>query len=429
MSFVSKEKIAPATWKVSASIAAEDFCKQLDATFKTELQKITLPGFRKGKAPRSMVEKRFGENVFFEEALDALLPAAVADAIKGAELEPQFRPEDLDVQEINKEDGAQFTFVVICKPDVSIEGYKGIEAAVPSDEVTDADIDSRIEQLQKRNARQVEVEARPAQNGDIAVIDFRGLLDGVAFQGGTAENHELALGSGQFIPGFEEQIIGRTPGESFDVNVSFPEEYHAEELAGKPVVFEVTLHELKAEELPAVDDEFAQEVGEDYNTVEELRAGISAELAESKKKTAAEAFDNAVAVKLAELLEGEIPESMFERRTQQNIEHFLERFNIPLEQYLQITGEDEAGFTARIKEQSTSQVRTELALEKVAVLEGFSPTAEEIEAEQQRLADQYDVPLQRVKFAVPEEEIVKDLNRARALEFVKESAVKVAAAE
>ena len=425
MSFVSKEKTASATFQVSAAIGAEDFCKQLDITFEKELKNITMPGFRKGKAPRSMVEKRYGDEIFFEQALDALLPAAVAKAIEEAELEPQFRPENLEVQEINKENGAQFTFTVIVKPEMTIEGYEGIEAEVPGTEVEDVDIDARIEELQKRNARQVEVASRPAKDGDIAVIDFKGMLDGVAFAGGTAENHELLLGSGQFIPGFEEQIVGRTPGEeSFDVNVTFPEEYHAEELAGKAVMFECMLHELKAEELPPVDDDFAQEVGEDYNTVADLRAGLAKELAETKQKEADDAFEKAIQNALIEKLEGEIPEAMFERRTQQNIEMFLERFQIPLEQYLQIFGETEEQFTARIGEQSIAQVKLELALEAIAAAQNFEPTAEEIEAEQQKLAEQYDVTIERVKFAVPEDDIKKEINRGKAMEFVKKSAVK-----
>jgi len=419
MYFVAKEKTAPATWSVSAAISAEDFSRQLDETFKKELPKLTLPGFRKGKAPRSMVEKRYGANLFFDEALEALLPAAVTETLEEAGLELLFRPEDLDVQEIGKETGVQFTFTAICKPEVSIEGYKGIEAAVPGEEVTEADIEARIDELRQRNARQVEVTARPAQNGDIAVIDFVGLLDGEAFDGGTAENHELTLGSGQFIPGFEEQIIGRSPGEEcFDVHVTFPGDYHAEELAGKPVVFEVTLHELKAEELPELDDDFAQEVGEDYNTVEDLRAGITDELVESKKQAAEEGFDHAVQDKLAELLDGEIPPAMVERRAEQNIEQNCGRFRIAREQYLEIVGED------NIRTQSEAQIRRELALEAVAEQEGFTPTSDEIEAEQQRLAEQYDVTIAQVKYSMPEEEIVKILNREKALEFVKAEAIK-----
>ena len=426
MSFVSKEKTAAATWKVSAHIEAGDFCKQLDATFAKELGKVTLPGFRPGKAPRALVEKRLGGTAFFEEALDALLPAEIAKVMEEAELTPLYRPEDYDFSETDgwKEQGVDFTFTVVAQPEVTIENYKGIEVEVPSAEVTGTDIDARIHELQHRNARQVEVEGRPAQMGDAALIDFLGKLDGEPFEGGAAEGYELTLGSGQFIPGFEEQVVGHNPGESFDVNVTFPEEYQAEHLAGKPVVFEVTLHELKAEELPEVDDDFAQEVGEDYNTVEDLKAGIAKELAESKAKEAEEGFNHAVQDKLAGMLEGEIPEAMFEHRTQQNIEMFLERIQMPLERYLEIIGEDPAAFETRMREQSAAQVRIELALQKVAELEGFEPSDEEIEAEYARLAEQYKVPLARVKYAVPQEDIVNDLNRSKALEFVKAEAVK-----
>ena len=426
MSFVSKEKTAPATWKVAAHIDAEDFCRQLDETFAKELKKVTLPGFRPGKAPRSLVEKRLGGKVFFDEALDALLPGAVSKALEEAGLEPQFRPEDLDVPEAEgwKDNGIDFTFTVAAKPEVTLEGYRGLEVEAPSAAVTGADIDARVHELQHRNARQVGVESRPAQDGDIALIDFLGKLDGEPFDGGAGQNYELTLGSGQFIPGFEEQVVGRAPGESFEVNVTFPEEYQAENLAGKPVVFEVTLHELKAEELPEVDDDFAQEVGEDYNTVEDLKAGIAKELAESKAKEAGEGFDRAVQDKLAGMLEGEIPEAMFQRRTQQNIEMFLERIQMPLERYLEIIGEDPDAFEARMREQSTAQVRIELALQKVAALEGFEPDEDEIEAEYARLAAQYKVPLARVKYAVPREDIEGDLNRGKALEFVKAEAVK-----
>ena len=431
MSFVSKEKTADATWKVSARIEAEDFCAQLDATFKKELQNITLPGFRRGKAPRAMVERRLGAGAFFEEALDALLPGEIAKVMEEAEIKPLYRPEDYDFSESDgwKEQGIDFSFTVAAQPEVTIENYMGLEVEVPSAEVTQADIDARIHELRHRNARQVEVEGRPAQSGDGALIDFLGKLDGEPFEGGAAEGYELHLGSGQFIPGFEEQIVGHSPGESFEVNVTFPEEYHAENLAGKPVVFEVTLQELKTEELPEVDDDFAQEVGEDYDTVEDLRLGLAAEEADGKAKAAAEALERGVHTKLAELLEGEIPGEMFERRTQRNVELFPERIGIPLERYLEIIQEDEESFMARMREQSAAQVKMELALEKVAELEGVEISAEEIDAEYQRVAEEYKVPLAKAKYGIPEEEIVKDLKRAKALELVKEAAVQVEAAE
>jgi len=427
MSFVSKEKTAPATWKVTAQVSAEDFCTELEKIFVKELPNITLPGFRKGKAPRSMIIKRFGDNLFFEDALEAALPKAIEAALKGAELEPMFRPENLEVQEITKEAGAEFSFSVAVAPEVTIKDYKGIEVEVPSEKVAKKEVDARIDELRSRNAREVEVEGRAAQDGDVAVIDFKGLLDGVAFAGGTAENHELKLGSGQFIPGFEAQVIGHNPGEEFNVEVSFPEEYHAEELAGKPVVFEVKLHELKAEELPVLDDDFAQEVGEDYNTVADLRKGIKNELTESRGAEIEKALREGVQDKLAELVEGEIPEAMFAERTQRNAEMFAERIQIPIEQYCQIMGQDMDSFLASIAGQSQAQIKSELALQAVAAAEGIDPTEEEIEAEYQRLADEYNVELARVKFSVPAEEIKKDVQREKALELVIAAAVKTAA--
>ena len=424
MSLVSKEKTAAATWKVEALVSGEDFCAELEKVFEKELPRMTLPGFRKGKAPRAMVVKRFGENLFFEEALEAALPAAIEAALKEAELEPLYRPENLEAQEISREAGAAFSFTITVKPEVTIEGYKGLEVAVPGEEVTDKDIGARIDELRGRNARQVEAEGRAAQDGDIAVIDFKGLLDGEAFPGGTAENHELKLGSGQFIPGFEEQVVGHNPGEEFEVNVTFPKEYQAEDLAGKPVVFEVKLHELKTEELPVLDDDFAQEVGEDYETVEDLKNGIQKELAESKQSAAKRALEDGVQDQLAALLEGEIPQAMFDRRTQRNLELFAERIQIPIERYCEIMGEDMEHFTARIAGQSEAQVKTELALEAVAEAEGIEVSEDEIEAEYQRLADEYKVDLARAKFGVPEEEIVKDIKREKAMALVREAAVK-----
>jgi len=429
MSLVSKEKIAPATWKVTAHVGAEEFCAELEKVFARELPKITLPGFRKGKAPRSMVVRRYGENLFFEDALEAALPAAIDAALKEAELDPLYRAENLEAQEITRESGAEFNFTIAVKPEITIGAYKGLEIAVPSEDVAEEDINARIDELRGRNARQVEVEGRAAQNGDIAVIDFKGLLDGVAFPGGTAENHELKLGSGQFIPGFEEQVVGHNPGDAFEVNVTFPEEYQAEELAGQPVVFEVKLHELKAEELPALDDDFAQEVGEDYNTVEDLKQGIADELAENKRSAATKALEQGTQEQLAALAEGEIPQAMLDRRTQRNIEIFAERIQIPVERYCELMGEDMESFTARIAAQSEAQIKTELALEAIAKNEEIEASEEEIEAEYQRLADEYKVALTRVKFSVPAEEITKDVQREKAMNLVLEAAVKTNIAE
>ena len=424
MSLVSKEKLADATWKVEACVSAEDFCAALEKVFAKELPRMTLPGFRKGKAPRAMVLRRYGEKLFFDDALEAALPAAIEAALQEAELTPLYRPENLEAQEISRETGAVFSFTITVKPEVTIEGYLALEVAVPSEDVSEEDVRARIDELRGRNARQVEAQGRPARDGDIAVIDFKGLLEGEPFAGGTAENQELVLGSGQFIPGFEEQIIGRSPGEEFEVHVTFPEEYHAEDLAGKAVVFEVVLHELKTEELPALDDDFAQEVGEDYETVEDLQKGIAAELAENRREAAKKALEDGVRDQLAARLEGEIPQAMFDRRTQRNLEIFTDRIRVPMERYCELMGEDMEHLTARIAEQSRAQVKTELALEAIAALEGIEAGQEEIEAEYQRLADEYEVNLARAKFSVPAEEITKDVQREKAMALVLEAAVK-----
>ncbi len=426
MSFVSKEKIRPGAWEITADVDAAAFNAKVDEIFAKEMPNLSIPGFRKGKVPRAMLEKRYGANLFFEDALDALLPAAVDEAIKAAELEPALRPQDLDVKEMGKENGAQFSFVVIVRPEVTAQGWKGLEVPFAEPVVAEADIDERIHQLQHRNARTVEVEGRPAQDGDIAQIDYEGFADGVPFEGGAAENFDLTLGSGSFIPGFEEKVIGHAPGEEFDIDVTFPEEYHSEELAGKPVVFKIKLHSLKAEELPEVDDDFAQEVGEDYSNVADLRTGILAELTESRAKESEEAFASALQDQLAALAEGEIAEEIYEQRAQRNIEMFADRIGIPVERYLEYVSLDRESFDADMRKRAEEQIKLELALEDIAKQEGMEASGEEIEAEYEKLAAEYNVEVARAKYAVPEAEIAAGILRERAMELAKAEAVKVA---
>ncbi|MDR3314293.1 MAG: trigger factor [Oscillospiraceae bacterium] len=425
MSFVSKEKIRPATWEVTAAIDAETFTAKVDEIFTKQMPNLSIPGFRKGKVPRTMLEKRYGENLFFEDALDALLPATIDGAVKEAELELALRPQDLDVKEIGKENGVTLTFVAIVKPEVTVQGWKGVEVPFTSPDVADEDVEEHIHQLQHRNARTVEVEDRPAQEGDVAQIDYEGFADGVPFPGGRAENFDLTLGSGSFIPGFEEQVVGHTPGDAFDIEVTFPAEYHSEDLAGKAVVFRIKLHSLKKEELPPVDDDFAQEVGEDYNTVEDLRTGVKAELTASREKESGDGFTVALQGKLAALAEGEIAEELVAKRTERNIELFAERIRIPVEQYLQYVGLDNETFQADMHARAEEQIKVELALEDIAKQEGLEATAEEIEAEYVRIAEEYNVELARAKFGVPEEEITAGIVREKALELAKAAAVKI----
>ena len=425
MSFVSKEKIRPGAWQVTAKIEAEAFTAKVDEIFAEEMPKLVIPGFRKGKAPRAMLERRYGANLFFEDALDALLPDAVEEAVKAAELELALRAQDLDVKEIGKENGVTLLFTAIVKGEASIEGWKGLEVPCAEPVVTEEDVDGRIEQLRRRNARIEEVEGRPARLGDIAQIDYLGLLDDEPFEGGSAENHDLELGSGSFIPGFEELIVGHSPGEEFDIDLTFPEQYHSEALAGKAVVFKITLHALKCEELPEVDDDFAQEVGESYDNVEDMRAGIRAELLEARVKELDETYTRTLQDKLAAMAVGEVADELFARRSERNIEAFAERIGVSVEQYLQYVGLDQATFEADMLERAKEQLLLELALEDIARQEGLEASAEEIDAECERLAAEYDVEVARVKFAVPESEIVAGLLREKALEIAKEAAVKV----
>ncbi|MDR2525794.1 MAG: trigger factor [Oscillospiraceae bacterium] len=425
MGFVAKEKIRAGAWKITAEIDADTFGQKVEEIFAEQLPKLSIPGFRKGKVPRAMLEKRYGEKLFFEDALDALLPGEVNAAVSASELVLALRPQDLNVESMERETGVKYDFTAIVKPELTVAGWRGLEAPYAPQTVTEADVDARVEELRDRNARMVEVEGRAAQTGDSAEIDYEGFADGVPFEGGKAENYELQLGSGSFIPGFEEQVVGHLPGEEFDINITFPEQYHSEELAGKQVVFKIKLHAIKAKELPELDDDFAQEVGENYETVADLRSGIEAELLESRRRSSEDGFTAAVQQKLAALAEGEIADEVFAQRAERNKELFADRIGVPVERYLEYTGLDREKFDADMRERAEEQLKLELALEDIARQEALEAAPEEIEAEQERMAAEYNVDIARVKFAVPEEDIRAGLLREKALGLAKEAAVKV----
>ncbi len=312
MSLKSQNKIDTNRVELEVVVDAETFEKGLAAAFKKQSKKISIPGFRKGKAPRAFVEKYFGKEVFYEDAVNALYPDALDEAVKEAGLEVIQDKIDFHVKEVGPQ-GFTFTAALTTKPEVTIENYKGIEAVKKSAEVTDEDIDAEIKKVQERNSRMVTVEDRAAQNDDIAVIDFEGFLDGEPFEGGKGENYSLTLGSGQFIPGFEEQIVGHNTGDEFEVNVTFPEDYQAEELKGKATTFKCKLHEIKMKELPEVDDEFVKDVSE-FDTLADYKEDLKKKLAESKEKEAADDLENQLIDKLVELVQGEIPEAMYENK-------------------------------------------------------------------------------------------------------------------
>ncbi len=411
------------TCVLEIAVPAEQFKAAVDKAYKKNAPKITVPGFRKGKAPRAMIEKMYGEGMFYEDAINEIYPEAYSAAVDEAGIEPVDRA-DIEVLEIGK-DGFTFKATVTVKPEVSISDYKGVAAEKVVSAATDEEVAAELGRLQERNGRIVDVEGRPAQQGDNAIIDFEGFLDGEAFEGGKGEKHSLTLGSGQFIPGFEEQVMGKNIGDSFDVNVTFPEEYHAAELAGKPVVFKVTLHELKTRELPELDDEFAKDVSE-FDTLDEFKADMKAKLQERHDQQAADMLENSLMDAIITKLEANIPQVMIENRIDDMVRDFeyrLQSQGLNLQTYLQYTGMELESFRKTFAEQGERQVKVRLALEKIAELEALAVTDEELEAEYTRLAGVYNIEADKVKGFLPASELSKDLLSNKAIDLVRDSAV------
>lgn len=419
----SAEKTGTNEFTLALSISAEDFEKALNKAYNKEKGNIAIPGFRKGKAPRAIIEKRYGEGVFYDDALDIAFPAAYESAIEEAGIEPVDSPFDFDIKEIGK-NGVELICKVTVKPEVKIENYKGLSAVKAPTEVTDEEVDAELQKKIEQNARIIPVEGRAVENGDIAVIDFEGFVDGEAFDGGKAEEYELEIGSGSFIPGFEEQIIGHSADEEFDVNVNFPEDY-AETLAGKAATFKIKLHAIKAKELPVADDEFVKDISE-FDTLDELKADIRKTLEEQKKTASDRNFENEIFDKLANILEAEIPEAMVNRTVDNMVNEFrynVESQGIPFEQYLGYLGMSVDSIKETYKERAEKEVKIELALEKIAELEGIEVTDEDVEAEFKTMSEKYSVDIETVKKAVMAETVKKELKARKASAVVTESAV------
>ena len=424
MSLVSKNNVETNKFELEIQVPAEDFEKACERVYKRKVKRIEVPGFRKGHAPRKTIEKLYGEGIFFEDAVNDVYPGALQSAVEEAELEIVCRPE-VEVTEVSKEKGVTFKAICTVKPEVTVKDYKGIKASKNVEEVTDVDVTAEIDRRRERNARTVDVEGRAVENGDIVTIDFEGFLDGVPFDGGKGENFNLTIGSGQFIPGFEEQIIGHNIGDEFDVNVTFPEDYHAEELKGKPTTFKVKLHSISTKELPEADDEFAKDVSE-FDTLDELKADIRKHLEEANEKKAADAFENKLIDTVIENMEGEIPQEMYEVRIDEMIRDFeyrLQSQGLNLDMYLQYSGLDRDSFRKTFEAQAQRQVKVRLALEKIVELEGIQPTDEEIEAEYARLADAYKMDVEKLKPAIPAEDVKKDVAVNKAIDLIRDSAV------
>lgn len=423
MSLVSANKTETNTYTIEIAVPAEDFKKAVMDSYLKNRKSITIPGFRKGKAPKHMIETLYGEDFFYQDALEALFPDEIESAYKEADIHPVDQPRDLDIKTMNVTEGLNFTVNVTVKPEIELKQYKGIEAPKAKAEVTDEDIDREIKYMLDRGSRIVDVDDRPVQDGDIAVIDFEGFVDGVPFEGGKGEKYNLNIGSGSFIPGFEEQIIGHSIGEEFDINVKFPEDY-VEELASKDAVFKIKIDEIKFKEMPELDDEFAKD--QDYDTVDELKEGVKADLLAHKEEHAQHDFEEAVIEKLCENVEGEIPDVMFDNKTEENIQNFTNQVaqqGLSLEMYLSYMGLDVDSFRNMMRERATNDVKYDLAVEKIIALENIEAAAEDKEKEFADMAEQYKLDVEKIKELIPEDAVTEQIKRRAASKLVIDSAV------
>ena len=425
MSLKATKNVATNRYELEITVDGEKFREAIKAAYKQNVKKINVPGFRKGKAPLSVIETYYGAEVFFEDALNLIYGEVVEDAINESGLNVINDKMDFDMVSISKEDGVDFKVTVTTYPEIEIGEYKGLKAEKVIAKVEDSEIDAQINAMAERNARMISVEDRAAKLGDTTVIDFEGFKDGVAFEGGKGEGHSLELGSGQFIPGFEDQIVGHNIGDEFDINVTFPEAYGAEDLAGKEAVFKIKLHEIKVRELPEIDDEFAKDVSE-FDTLDALKADLKEKALERKQKAADEEVENDLVQQIVDSIKGEIPEAMFENRLNQSVEEFAYRLQsqgLDLNTYLKYTNSTIEDFKASFRPQAEGQVKFRLALEKIVELEKIEATEEDINAQIEKMAKDYGMEVDQIKSAVPSTEIAKDLAVGKAIDFIKENAV------
>lgn len=420
MEIISQNNTATNTTAIEFSFTAEEFENAISAAYNKRKKSITVPGFRKGKAPRKVIEAQYGESVFYDDAVNSLYNQNIVAVIDKTGLDV-VDVENTEVVEVSKENGVKFKADIITKPVVEISDYKGLEVKKTTKNVDDAAVDAEVEKVRNRNARSISVEDRAAQIGDTAVIDFEGFLDGVAFEGGKGEKFPLELGSGSFIPGFEEQVAGKNIGDDFDVNVTFPEHYQAENLAGKPAVFKCKLHEIKGKELPNVDDEFVKDVSE-FDTLDEYKADIKSKLEKAAADEASTNLDNALVDAVIGKMKAEVPQVMYQRRIDEIVREWSARNRIRVEDYLKYTGVTMDQFRANFTEVAKRQVDLRLALEKIAELENITVSDEDVEKEYADMAEQYKMEADKIKAAVPADAIKNDLKIEKALDLVRDSA-------
>jgi trigger factor len=419
---VQVEKLEKNMAKLTIEVSAAEFEKALEDAFLKNKNKISVPGFRKGKVPRQMVEKMYGPEIFYEDAANALIPDAYSKALDECEEDIVSSPE-IDVTQIEKGKSFIFTATVALKPEVKLGKYKGVKVEATEVTVTDEEVDAKIEKERENNARTIEVTDRPVKDGDMTVLDFEGFVDGVAFDGGKGENYPLTIGSGAFIPGFEEQLVGAEIGKEVEVNVTFPEDYQAEELKGKAAVFKCTIKEIKEKELPALDDEFASEVSE-FDTLEEYKKDVKETLTIEKEKAAREAKEAAVIDAIIADSDMDIPEAMVTTQQKQMIDEFAQRMQmqgLSMEQYFQFTGATLDKMMEQVKPQAETRIKSRLVLEAVAAKEGIEATEEDYEEEIKTMAEVYQMEPDKIKEMLPEKSvkgIKEDIAVKKAAEFV-----------
>ncbi len=413
--------------KLIITVSAEDFEKACEKAYQKNKNRINVQGFRKGKAPRSVIEKMYGAGVFFEDAANELIPGAYADAAKESGLEIVSRP-GIDVVQLEKGKEFIFSAEVAVKPEVTLGQYKGVEIDKVETAVTAEDIEAELKKAQEQNSRMIEVTDRAVKDGDMAVIDFEGFMDGVAFPGGKGENHELVIGSHSFIDTFEDQIIGHSIGDEFDVNVTFPEQYQEASLAGKPAVFKCKVNGIKSKELPELDDEFAQDVSE-FDTLDEYKADVERKLKEDKEKAAVAARENAAVDAVAANAQMDIPAAMIDSNAEQMYDEFAQRMQsqgLTIEQYFMFTGLNEEKLLEQIRPQAEQRIKSRLVLEAVAKAEGFTASEEDIEKEIESMATAYQMEVEKLKELISDEEkkvLAADIEVKKALDFVRDNAV------
>ncbi|MDK2802971.1 MAG: trigger factor [Oscillospiraceae bacterium] len=424
MSLTSVKNIDKNKYELEVKIDKEGFEKAINNEYKRSVKDISISGFRKGKAPRKMVEKMYGSKVFFEGAINECYPIAVNDAVDESKLDLVARP-DVEIVSAEIEDGVVIKVTCYTKPEIEVTKYKGLEVDKNILSISNDDVDKEIQKKIEQHARITTVEDRAAEKGDDAIINFEGFLEGSPFEGGKGENHTLSLGSGQFIPGFEEKIVGHNVGEEFDIDITFPEDYHSEDLKGQSVIFKIKLLELKSKEYPLVDDEFAKDISEFDNLID-FRADIKKDLQEKATKSSEDAVESKLVDILIDHIDGDIPDVMFEQKIDEEIANFEQKLKsqgMALDLYLQYTGSDKESFRETFRENSEKQVKVRIALEKIVKLEDIQVSSEEIEEQYNKFSEMYKMEIEKIKQHIPQDGVRLDLAVSKAIDIVKNEAI------